>query len=126
MRSREDQNGFTLLEVLVSLAILTIAMAALVQGAGQNTSNQTYLEERTFAHWVAMNRLAEIRLQKTPLATGQTGGTETLGGRDWHWAMDTEETPDGDVLRVDVHVYRESQAGETPYAQLIGFMEVIP
>ena len=95
MRSREDQKGFTLLEVLVSLAILTIAMAALVQGAGQNTSNQTYLEERTFAHWVAMNRLAEIRLQKTPLATGHTGGTETLGGRDWRWAMDTEETPDG-------------------------------
>ena len=101
-------------------------MAALVQGAGRNSSNQTYLEERTFAHWVAMNRLAEVRLQETPLATGQTSGTETLGGRDWRWAMDVEKTPDGDVLRVDVQIYRENQTGDTPYAQLAGFMEAVP
>lgn len=119
------QNGFTLLEVLVALAILAIAMAALVRGAGQNASNQSYLEERMFAHWVAMNRLAEVRLKKTPVATGSSNGTTFLGGRDWHWTMGVKKTMDGDVLRVDVWVYREGEENDTPYAQLTGYVEAI-
>ncbi len=123
MSRRVFQNGFTLLEVLVALAILAIAMAALVRGAGQNTANQSYLEERTFAHWVAMNRLAEVRLLDASPPAGTSSGVESLGGRDWRWTMNVQRTPDGGVLRVDVQVRRDGENNETPKAQLTGYAE---
>ncbi len=107
----------------MALAILAIAMAALVRGAGQNTANQHYLEERTFAHWVAMNRLAEVRLLETSPPAGTTSGMESLGGRDWRWTMHIQRTPDGGVLRVDVQVRRDGDNDETPKAQLTGYAE---
>ncbi len=68
MRRRWCQNGarhrgFTLLEVLVALAVLAIAMAALIKTGGENTRSAAYLRDKTLAQWVAMNVIAEQRLK---------------------------------------------------------------
>jgi general secretion pathway protein I len=101
-------------------------MAALIHGAGQHVANQAYLQERSFAHWVAMNRLAEVQVQKEPLPTGRSEGSETMGGRDWRWAMEVEKTPDTNILRIHIEVRPEQEVHDSSYAQLIGYRELLP
>jgi general secretion pathway protein I len=120
-----SQRGFSLVEVLVALAVLAIAMGALVGAAARNTSNQSYLEERIFAHWVAMNHLAEMRLQEDPPAAGTVEGQEVLGGREWRWYTQVSGTADSSVLRLEVQVYGEG-GDDSRYATLTGFLVVQP
>jgi general secretion pathway protein I len=119
------QRGFSLVEVLVALAVLAIAMGALVGAAARNTSNQSYLEERVFAHWVAMNHLAEMRLQKDTPAVGTIEGKEELGGREWRWYTQVSGTADSSVQRLEVQVYGEGD-DDSVYATLTSFLVAQP
>lgn len=58
-----DERGFTLLEVLVALAILAIALGALIKAGSTNTANAVYLRDKTFAHWVALNTITEMQVR---------------------------------------------------------------
>jgi general secretion pathway protein I len=51
--------GFTLLEVLVALAVLAIAMGAIINAATQSIASTAYLRDQTFASWVALNQVNE-------------------------------------------------------------------
>ena len=66
------QRGFTLLEVLVALAVVAIALGAGIKAAGSNIDNAAYLRDRTLAHWVAMNKLAEMETMKKFPSPGTT------------------------------------------------------
>ena len=55
-------NGFTLVEVLVALAVLAVGLMAALTAIGQLTANEAYLRDRTLATWVAHNRLVEEQL----------------------------------------------------------------
>jgi general secretion pathway protein I len=115
-------KGFSLVEVLIALAVLAIAMAALLGAAARNTSNQSYLEQRIFAHWVAMNHLAEVRLQEDPPAIGTMEGEEMLGGREWRWHTEVAATSDSSVRRLEVQVYQGSD--DAGSAALTSFLAV--
>ena len=105
--------GFTLLEVLVALAVLGITMAALIKGGADNASNAAYLRDRTLAHWVGMNVVAEYQLQSDWPETGSRRGEEEMGGRRWYWRAEVSETFDDSVRRLDVLV----RADDAPDAQ---------
>ena len=60
--------GFTLVEVLVALAVVAIALLALTRAAGVQVATFDALRERTLAGWVAANVVAETRLVLAPLA----------------------------------------------------------
>jgi general secretion pathway protein I len=98
-------------------------MAALIGAAARNTSNQNYLEQRIFAHWVAMNQLAEIRLQEGSPVPGTIEGKEMLGGREWRWRTEVSGTPDNSVQRLDVQVYQEGD-DDSSFAILTSFQVV--
>ena len=55
-------RGFTLLEVLVALAVIAIALASIIKAVGTGAANASYLRDKTFAHWVAANRLAQMQI----------------------------------------------------------------
>ncbi len=67
-------NGFTLLEVLIALAVLAIALAAVLKTTQQQIENIGYLRDQTIAHWVASNVLHEIQLREQWLPVGKTQG----------------------------------------------------
>jgi len=119
---RTKQTGFSLMEVLIALAVLAIAMAALVESAGSFTSNQAYIENKTFAHWVALNQMAEQRIADSRLVVGGQEGQEEMAGRIWRWKNQISATPDPDVMKVEVSVKQEND--ETVYALLTGYVEV--
>ncbi|HLA75555.1 MAG TPA: type II secretion system minor pseudopilin GspI [Gammaproteobacteria bacterium] len=105
--------GFTLLEVMVALAVLAIALAALVKGVSANVDNSAYLRDRTLAHWVAMNKIAEAQVRHDWPAVGSSEGTALMAVREWHWKIIIAATADPNVRRMDVEVRanaRDTQA----------------
>ena len=122
MKPAVKQSGFSLMEVLIALAVLAIAMAALVKSAGGFTSNQAYLENKTIAHWVALNQLAKLRVSDEKQSVGTQQGQEEMAGRMWNWKVTLAQTFDQHVLKAEVTVQREE--GEVVYSVLTGYVEV--
>lgn len=121
--ARHRISGFTLLEVLVALAVLALALAAAVSAGAAYVGNQAYLQERTLAHWVARNAMLELQLEYPWPGTGKREDEARMADRDWHWQATIAETPEEDMRRVDVEVWLgEDDAGE-PLAGLSGFVE---
>lgn len=117
----KSSEGFTLIEVLVALAIISIALMAALRAAGQGTNNVGELRQRLLAGWVAENRLAEHRAREDWLPLGIQRGTERQAGLDFDWREDIIATPNPAFRRVDVRVFAKSD--ETHFlAHLVGFV----
>ena len=102
-------RGFTLVEILVAVAVLGVAMGAILSGMARYADNAGALREKTVALWVAHNRLTEIGLEPTWPAVGNSDGDEELAGVDWRWDVTVSETPDPRVRRVDITVRPKAQ-----------------
>lgn len=119
-----SQRGFTLMEVLVAVAVLATALAAAIRVSSQAGSNTLELRERTYAGWVAENQIARIRSGIAPLYGPATrSGTAEMAGNEWQWELTaTEADPQLPIdieltrlLQIDIEVYRQD-AGERPVA----------
>lgn len=102
-------RGFTLIEVVVALAVLAVTLGALISGAARYADNAAYLREKTLALWVAHNRLTEIDLQPAWPELGKSDGDAELGGVDWRWDVTVSETPDPKVRRIEITVRPQGQ-----------------
>lgn len=98
------QAGFTLLEVLVALAIVAIALLAALRASGQSTANVGELRARLLAGWVAENILAEHRARGDWLPLGVERGVQREGGTEFVWRREVIPTPNPAFRRVDVFV----------------------
>lgn len=79
------QRAFTLLEVLVAMSVLAIGMLTLVKVSNQNTIQTSYLKDKTIAHWVAINKINEVKLESNWPDKGSSNGVVTMANRDWYW-----------------------------------------
>jgi len=117
--------GFTLIEVLVALAIVSIALMAALRAAGQGTTNVGELRSRLLAGWVAENMLAEHRARRDWLPVGIQRGTGRQGGLDFVWREEVIATPNPSFRRVDVRVYASADESHS-LAHLAGFVVNAP
>lgn len=115
------QRGFTLLEVIVALAVIAFALAAAVSAVSGNTRNAAGLEQRTYAHWVAMNKLAELQISEQFPTLKTTKGSVLMARHEWFWRMKVTQTPNKTLRKVDVEV-RADEDAETPLAVLTGYV----
>jgi general secretion pathway protein I len=114
-------GGFTLIEVLAALIIVSLGMLGVIQAVGQTASNSTYLRDKTLAHWIAMNRLTEVRLQRSPPKVDKTSDEVEMAGRRWRWTMEVTQTPVDSIRRIDISV-RPLEANEkSSLASVSGF-----
>jgi general secretion pathway protein I len=95
-------RGFTLLEVIIALAIVALSVGALLGSVTSSASNIIFLKDKTMAEWVALNRLAEIRISKQMPDPGKRTGETVLGGMKWQWEQEVLELPVKGMLRIDV------------------------
>lgn len=110
-RRARGRAGFTLIEILVALAIVAIALGAVVAEGSHYIVSATRMQDRTFAHWIAMDRIAEQQLLGTWPGPRESNGTVRFAGRDWTWTMRIIETPDETIRRVDVEVSADGGQG---------------
>lgn len=108
-RRADGARGFTLIEVVVALAVLAVTLGALLSGAARYADNAGYLREKTLALWVAHNRLTEIDLEPAWPELGKSDGDAELGGVEWRWDVTVAETPDPKVRRVEIVVRPKGQ-----------------
>lgn len=114
-------GGFTLIEILVALVVVAVALGAIVAETGNYVGNAAHMRDRTLAHWVAMNRVAEQHVASEWPATGSTNGTALMAEREWFWRMTVSDTEDQDVRRVDVEV-RTAREAEEPAASAVAYV----
>lgn len=122
MKTRQKRFGFTLIEVVVALAVITIGLSAVIKATGIVTKNTAQLNERTIAMWVAQNAMAEFELDLEGEADKETKGTEEMAGVEWHWSKTIEDTQDPDIKRVEIQVRRESKTSAQVYATLVSLL----
>jgi len=108
-------HGFTLLEVMVALAILAIALTALMKSASENAVNTAYLRDKTFASIVAANKASEMFLAKVWPSTGNSNGIVEMANDKWQWNMTIENTEDTLVRRMIISVNRVQDPKQTLY-----------
>ena len=117
---RQPAKGFTLLEVLIALLVLSLALFALSRTAAIQVNSFDALRERTVAGWLAADVLERTRLSTPFPSPGKTDGRRRFGGRDWRWQVTVQDTPVATLRRLDVRVYLNSDRA-TPMATLTGF-----
>lgn len=125
MASRNARRGFTLVEVLVALAIISIALMSALRAAGQGTQHVAELRSRLLAGWVAENRLAEHRALGVWLPIGLRRGSAREGGVDFAWSEEVITTPNAAFRRVDIRVYAADDESRS-LARLAGFIVNAP
>jgi general secretion pathway protein I len=114
-------HGFTLIEVIVAMIVIGLGMLGVIQAVSQTAGNSGYLRDKTIAHWIAMNRLTEIRLQKTAPGIDKTSDEVEMAGRRWKWTMNVTQTPVETIRRIDISV-RPAEAKEgASMASVTGF-----
>lgn len=114
--------GFTLLEVLVALAVLALTMGAVIKGVGGYASNQAYLRDRTLTIWVARNVLVDQQVKDAWPSVGELKGTTEMGGREWRWTGTISQTDEEDLRRLDVEVRDADAEDSDPISVLSGFL----
>ncbi len=120
-RPRDARAGFTLIEVLVALAIISVALMAALRAAGQGALNASELRAHLLAGWVAQNRIEEHRARGDWLDMGIRRGTEVEGGVQFGWREEVAPMPNPSFRRVDVFVFAPSEESRS-LAHLAGFV----
>ena len=122
MKVCTHRKGFTLIEVVVALAIIAIGMAAVIRAAGEVTKNTSLLNERTIAMWVAQNAMAEFELNLDGERNKENKGSEEIAGIEWYWQKIIEKTEDPDISRVEIQVRKDKKESSQIYASLVSLL----
>ena len=110
--SRSREGGFTLLEMLVALSIISIAALTLVRLDAYAVRTAGDLDESTMAGIVAQNRAVELWTDPSPPAIGASASSVANAGRNWRIEQRVAPTADAALLRIDLIVRPESGNGQ--------------
>lgn len=113
-------RGFTLLEVLVALAILAISATAIIGQTSQGLSDQAQLEAKTIATLIAESRLDLANASDAFPALGRGSDVVTFNGREWRVSTTVSGTSEPWLRRVEVTVSEQAQ-GDRELVTLVGY-----
>ena len=99
-------RGFTLVEVLVALVIVAFGVGALLTTLTAAADNVAHLRDKSFAEWIALNRISELRLGRDRPSVGSSNGEVEYAGTRWRWAQTVTEPPLPGMLQIEVQVSR--------------------
>ncbi|MBK6600631.1 MAG: type II secretion system minor pseudopilin GspI [Betaproteobacteria bacterium] len=124
-RCRRAGGGFTLVEILVALAVIAVALAAGMRALAQSTNSATLLKQRTLALWIAQNQLAVAQLATNGPALGARAGEAVQAGGRFVWRETVSGTPNAAFRKIEVTV---ADPGQPDYAlaQLVGYVGLPP
>ena len=118
---RRGRAGFTLIEVLVALAIAAIGLAAVLGVVTNSARNASYLRDKTLAGWIGLNRITEARLGTIMPAVEQSTGELDYAGQHWKWSQTVTQTDVPGMRRIDVQVRHASDPEDSALTTVTGF-----
>jgi len=118
---RGHASGFTLIEILVAVAILAVALAATTRAAGVATDGARETRERLLATWAAENRIAELRARRVFPSAGTTSFGTQEGNLPLMVEETVSETANPTIHRVDLAV-ADARAPARVLARLTGYV----
>lgn len=101
---RVNQQGMTLLEVIVALAVFAVAAVSITKSLGEQIANMPILEERTLAQWVASNQMVEAKLVAGGSDLGKKEGQVELADKTWYWRKEVVKTTDDNFRLIRISV----------------------
>jgi general secretion pathway protein I len=113
--------GFTLVEILVALAIVAVALAAGMRALAQGADSATLLKQRTLALWVAQNRLAAAQVARAWPEVGTRNGDAVEAGAQFAWHETVAGTPNPSFRRIEITVADPAQP-DYALARLVGYV----
>lgn len=121
LSSCSAEHGFTLLEMLVALAVFSLAALALVRLQGVTLRTAADLDSKALGQIVARNLMVEAQTDPAPPSIGEQDGEVENGGRRWHWSRSVRATDDKRLLQVDLTI--DGQPGASPV--VLSFIRVV-
>ena len=125
MLTGSKSSGFTLIEIMIALAIFAIVSTTLIKSATQTVSQSRIIQERSLAQWIAGNEMQTLRLQPRTAENFPAQGTDrssvTMASRQWQVEVDIRSTENELVKRVEIAVFDEQDL-DKPLANLTGFL----
>lgn len=119
------QSGFTLLEVIVALAVVSLGIIAAFNLVVQIGTGALHMRERTLGSWVAVNEITRIRLSGEFPDVSEFDGDIEFAGREYRWRATVSETGVDDLRRIDMEVaYAETP--DAVVATSVGFISPPP
>jgi general secretion pathway protein I len=120
-------DGFTLIEIMVALAVFAIVSSALIRNASMAVKQTQILEDRSLAFFIAENRISELRIpERVDDASFPATGTQrefvTMANRQWEVETLIEATENEGMRRIDVAVYRQDDTDRNVVHKLTGFV----
>ncbi len=103
-RPSTGSAGFSLLEMLVALAVFSIAALALIKLQGASLMQTAELDSRLYSEVVVRNLAVEALTDPNPPSLGDSQGATTNAGRSFTWRRTTSALDGGEMLKVDLAV----------------------
>jgi general secretion pathway protein I len=124
--SRWRTRAFTLVEVMVALAIIALSLTAIASKMSRMIDTSNSMRERTYASWIAQNKITELRLANVIPEVTTTSGDLEYANSQWRWRAVVSESGIENLFRVDVEVLDED--GDAVIRKVTGFIgePVIP
>jgi general secretion pathway protein I len=126
MTRRPDASGFTLLEVLVATAIFAVAALGLLNAQRTQIRTDQHLDAKTIAHWVALNHLQDLRLNRAFPDLGESRAETKMAGREWLIVTRAQPTPTSRVRLLVIAVAEKPRdfgaEAPPPVTQVTGFI----
>ena len=120
LRRNGRVRGFTLLEVMIALLVITLGMGAVFNTTGESSWKSAQLKQGTIANWVAQNQIALYRAKRTWNNVSSKTGEVEMANTEWVWRMKISKTDDPSLRRLDVEVFIKGE--DALKANVTGFV----
>ena len=110
MQKRQKQEGMTILEVMIAMAIFSVCAMALLNSITSQMNAVTHFQQSLFASWVADNTLTELSLEGNVTAETQIINRTAIADEIWFLEFNSmrDENNDISLLRIDVRLEKET------------------
>lgn len=123
----KSQIGFTLIEVMVALLVVSIALPALLSQVVTQVDGTAYIRDKIYANWIAQNQIEIQRIEyelTEKLLRGSAIGQTELAGRTWYWQIKSEKTAVSGMWRQEAIVgfSEENLTQDNTLVSVVGFL----
>jgi len=97
---------------MIALVIIAISLGALLSSSGSQASSVAYLKQKTIAHWVAVNEITRLTVNKKFPDLGTSTGSAEMANFEWYWSREVKATDDVATRQVTYTIFADSRRGQ--------------